>query len=119
MTVEDRRVRVDLSELSFNRLTGFKGFYFCENEKMRSAEMIQGFPENASREKMMISKAERGVNQNDVKISVKCNMLKPIIQDESADREPLQSVLAVPESILSDENRNPPQGLCHEEGFIT
>jgi hypothetical protein len=62
MTVEDDGVRMDLSEPGLNRLTGFRGFHFRENEKVCSAEMVQGFPEDASREKMIISKAERGVN---------------------------------------------------------
>jgi hypothetical protein len=119
MTVEDDRIRMDLSEPGLNRLTGFRGFYFCENEKVGSAEMVQGLPEDASREKMMISKAERGVNQEDVKISVKFDMLEPIIQNKSTDPKSLQSVLTVSESILSDENGNTLQGLCHEGGFIT
>ena len=62
MTVEDHGIRMDLSEPGLNRLTGFRGFYFRENEKLGSAEMVQGLPEDASREKMMISKAERDVN---------------------------------------------------------
>jgi hypothetical protein len=62
MTVEDDGARVDLSEQGLNGLTGFRGFHFRENEKVRPSEMVQGLPEDASREKMMISKAERGVN---------------------------------------------------------
>ena len=118
MTVEDDGIRMDLSELGLNRLAGFRGFYFCKNEKVRSADMVQGFPEYASGQKMMISKAERSVNQEYVKISVKLDMLKPIIQEKSADPEPFKTALTVSESILSDENRNTLQSLCHEVGFI-
>jgi hypothetical protein len=119
MTVEDDRARMDLPEKGLNRLTSFRGFHFRENEKVRSAEMVQGFPEDASGEKMMISNAERGVYQKYVKISVKLDMLEPIIQNKSADPEPLKSVLTISESILSDENRDTLQSLCHEGGFIT
>jgi hypothetical protein len=106
MTVKDDGIRMHLSEPGLNRLTGFRGFNFCQHEKVGSAKMVQGFPEDASGQKMMISKAERGVDQNDIEISVKLDVLEPVIQKKSTDPESLKSVLPVSESVLSDENRN-------------
>ncbi len=119
VTMEDDGARMDLSKQGFNRLTALRRFYLRENEEVCSAEMVQGLPENASRQKMMISEADGGVNQKDVKIPVKLNMLKPVIQNKSADPEPLKSVLTVSEAIFSNENGNTLQGLRHEVRLIT
>jgi hypothetical protein len=49
---------------------------------------------------------------------VELKMLITIVQEYPSNTETLKSQPPIGESILSDENWNPLQGIGHEKGFI-
>jgi hypothetical protein len=61
-------------------LTGVEILDFGEKEEIGPAEMREGFSQDPPRQKLMVSKTDMGVNEQDIEIPMEWKMLISIVQ---------------------------------------
>ncbi len=67
---------------------------------------------------MVVSKTDLRIDEQYIQVSMELKMLIAIVQEYPSHAEVLKSQLPIGESVLSNEDRSPPQGIGHEKGFI-
>ena len=110
--------RMDVADLFFQRSRGLRIVYFGEKKKIGSAKMRQGFPQNSSWQKRLVSETNVRVDEQDIEVPVEGEMLVAIVQQQPFRAKLLKSDSTIGKPIFPDEDRDPLANLSHQKGFI-
>ena len=119
MAVENGRPGMNFTEAGFQGISGLKGFHFRQDKEIGPQEVIKGFSQDTPREQVTVTKPDRRIDEDDVQVPVKPEVLKPVVQEEPPDAKLVKRESSRGGTVRSDKDGGLFQSFCHQERFVS
>src|SRR4030042_3547696 len=92
--------------------------HFGEKDEAGSRQCVQGCPKDPPGQEVPVSKTDIRVNEEDIQIPMKLEMLKAVVQQQPVDTKLMQGFLTGGKSVLADHDGRALEGFAHHVRLV-